>query len=335
MKIAILTPTFDYFSGIDRVVQEQAESYSKKGNEVTVFALEGSIRPKGYEAKILGMPKTPWKQRLYRLFFFLDRKKMRMYRMLKGYDKIISHFYPMNWLASNAKKHYGIEYVYHNHGINTTGLMDSWVQKAYMKLFLIFNNITLRNVDRAYSVSEYLKKELKKESGLDSEVVYNKIDRKRFNPKIKGTAIRKKYHLENKKILLYVGRITPHKGVHLLLRAFSIVKKEVPDAVLLIGGKATFGSYFERLKRTAGKDVIFTGFINDKELPQYYAACDLYITASLWEGFDLPVAEAQACGKKVVAFDIGSHKEIVKRGKIVPKNDINGFAHAILGLLKK
>ena len=59
------------------------------------------------------------------------------------------------------------------------------------------------------------------------------------------------------------------------------------------------------------------------------------MTASLWEGFNLPVAEAQACGKKVVAFDVCSHPEVVKNGLLIEKDDINAFANAITGLLKE
>ena len=60
----------------------------------------------------------------------------------------------------------------------------------------------------------------------------------------------------------------------------------------------------------------------------------MYVTASLWEGFNLPIAEAQACGKKVVAFGIGSHPEVVKNGILIKKDDIDGFADAIIRLLK-
>ena len=84
----------------------------------------------------------------------------------------------------------------------------------------------------------------------------------------------------------------------------------------------------------ANKNVIFKEFVEDKKLPYYYAACDLYVTASLWEGFNLPAAEAQECGKKVVAFDVCSHPEIVKNGILVEKNNIEKFADAIVRLLK-
>ncbi len=334
MRIAILTPTFSYFSGIDRVVQLQAEDYVKKGDKVTVIALESSIKPRNYKIETLGMPKNLLWQRIYRLFFFLDFKKLSYYKKLKDYDIVISHFYPMNWIAYLAKKHYKVRYIYHNHGINTTGLINNVFQKFYMKLFLFFNNITLKNVDEAYSVSNYLRKELKEESNLNSKVIYNKIDNKRFNKNVKGSKIIKKYNLKNKKVLLYVGRIAPHKGIHLLMEAFNTVKKEIPNLKLLIVGKPTFNSYFRKLKRMADKNVVFTGFVEDKELPYYYAACNLYVTASSWEGYNLPAAEAQACGKKVVAFNIGSHPEVVKNGILVEKGNLNKFSDAILKLLR-
>ena len=334
MQIAILTPTFNYYSGIDRVVQLQAEDYVKKRNRVTVIALEAKIKPRKYKVIELGIPNNSFLQRIYRLFFFLDFKKLNYYKKLKNFDIVISHFYPMNWLAYLAKKHYKIKYIYHNHGINTTGLADNIFQKLYMKLFLFFNNITLKNVDEAFSVSGYLRKQLKKESKIDSKVIYNKIDKKRFNKNIKGEKIIKKYNLKNKKVLLYVGRIAPHKGIHLLLKSFNIIKKEIPNSKLLIVGKPTFNNYSKTLKRLANKDVIFTGFVEDIDLPYYYAACSIYTTASLWEGYNLPAGEAQACNKPVVAFNIGSHPEIVKKGILVKEKDIKEFADVVIKLLK-
>ena len=334
MRIAILTPTFNYYSGIDRVVKRQAEEYVKKGNQVTVIALEAKIKSGRYKIIELGMPKNVLWQRLYRLFFFLDIKKKGYYKKLRNFDIVISHFYPMNWLAYRAKKRYNIKYVYWDHGINTTGLLDNGFQRLYMKLFLFFNNITLKNADEAYSVSEYLSRQLWKESKIKSKVIYNKIDKKRFNKKAKGDEVIKKYGLGSKKVLLYVGRIAPHKGLHLLLKAFGMIKKEIPDSELIIVGKPTFKSYFKKLKKIANGDIIFTGFIQDEDLPKYYAACDVYTTCSQWEGFNLPAAEAQACGKKVVAFDIGSHPEVVKKGILVKNKDTEGFAKAVIKILK-
>lgn len=335
MKIAILTPTFNYYSGIDRVVQQQAEGYSKKGNKVTVMTLESDINPAGYDVVVLGMPKNPFMQRLYRLFFFLDLRKMNHYKKLKNYDIAVSHFYPMNWLAYLAKKKYGnkIRYIYFNHGINIMESSSNILYKLYMRLFLFFNNRTLKNIDEAFSVSRFLMNELKKESGIVSKVIHNEINKNTFNKNVRGDKIIRKHNLKNKKILLYTGRIAHHKGVHLLLKAFKLIKKETPNSKLIIVGKPTFSNYFKKLKKIADKDVVFAGVVEDEELPQYYAACDVYVTASQWEGFNLPAAEAQSCGKPVVAFDIGSHPEIVKNGILVKNNDLAAFSNAIIKIL--
>ena len=79
----------------------------------------------------------------------------------------------------------------------------------------------------------------------------------------------------------------------------------------------------------ADEDIIFTGFVDDKDLPAFYAISDVYVTASQNEGFNLPAVEAQACGKPVVAFDVGAHKEVVKNGILVPEGDIQGFTSAM------
>lgn len=334
MKIAILTPTFSHFSGIDRLVEIKSEEFIKKGHKVDIFALSASIKPKKAGLYILGMPKNPLLERFYRLFMFLDTKKIKKYTsILKNYDIIISHLYPMNILASKAKKkNKKLKYVFHNAGV---GIVEtySFFEKLYLRTFNYLTNKTIRNTDEVISISKFLKKQLKKETGINSKVEYIKIDTKRFNKKVNGKRIKKKYGLYDNKVLLYVGRISPHKGIHLLIGAYKIAKKKIKNLKLIIVGKPTFKAYYDKLKKM-DKNVIFTGFVEDKELPYYYAACNIYTTATLWEGFDMPAKEAQACGKKVIAFDIGAHKEVVKNGILVKKNDVKGFGNAIIKILK-
>ena len=336
MKIAFLTPTFSHYSGIDRVVELQAGEYAKKGNEVTVFALEATLKPKGFRLEVLGMPKNLFLQRLYRLLFFLDFKKINnVADKLKNYDMVVSHFYPMNWIAYCAKKKYNVKYVYHNHGLGYSELFGNIFEGFYMKLFGFFNKLSLKNADSAVSISKFMQKELKKETGLESRVVYNKIDKKRFKKGLDGNRIRKILNVKNNEnLLLFVGRLSPHKNVHALLEIFDLVNEKIPNTKLLVVGKPTFPGYYKKLRNIANKNVIFREFVDDKELPYYYAACDLYVTASLWEGFNLPAAEAQACGKKIVAFDVCSHPEIVKGGILVKKGDIRGFAGTVIRLLR-
>lgn len=336
MKIAILTPTFSHFSGIDRLVEMQAEKFVKQGHKVDIFTLSASIKPKKAGLYVLGMPKNPVLERFYRLFMFLDAKKVNKWvNTLKGYDIIISHLYPMNILASGAKKkNKKLKYVYHNAGVGITEAY-SFFEKLYLRIFNYFTNRTLKNADSVISISNFLREELKKEMGIDSKVEYIQIDKKRFHKGISGKKIRERYNIKNEPVFLYVGRISPHKGIHLLIQSFRLVQKEYPQAKLIIAGKHTFKSYTKKLEKMSDKNIIFAGFVPDSELPYYYAACDIYATASLWEGFDMPAVEAQECGKPVVAFDVAAHPEVVKNGMLIKEKDINGFADAILRILKK
>lgn len=339
MKIALLTPTFCQFSGIDRVVEQQAKELSQQGKSVTIFALDADMKPpETVELRLLGMPRRLFWQRVYRLVFPLDfPKAIRRVPQLRSFEIIYSHQYPMNWLAYLAKRFYGVEFIYYNHGINYPELFPNVVERSYLRIFIALANWTIRRADAAVSVSRYLQQQLNKETGLDSEVVYNRVDTERFRSGVDGSKIRDKYKLGDASVILYVGRISPHKGVHLLIQTFSLVRQEVPTAKLLVVGKHTFPDYSRKLREMADDSVIFVGYAADEEVPYYYAACDAYATATLWEGFNLPLAEAQACGKPIVAFNLGPHPEVVEDGEtgfLVPPRDTCALAEAMIKLLK-
>lgn len=337
MKIAILTPTFCQFSGIDRVVELEAKDYSDNGNEVTIITLFSTIKPDYAKVIELGMPKNPTLERIYRLFFFLDFAKIRRASsMLEGFDMVITHLYPMNFIASKARKKYSFKNVYRYHGFTPTSMFSKLSEKIYMAILnkLIF--MTAKGFDEIYSDSKYVADELFKMSGLKSKVKYLTINKDLYNSHVSiDPAVKKEFSVIGSNALLYIGRISPHKGIDLLLKAFNIIVKKVPSSKLIIIGKPTFSKYFEELKAIANTNVIFKGFVDDKYLPSYYSLSSVYVSCSLWEGFNMPVVEAQACGKPVVVFDIGAHKEVVKNGKIVQPKDIEGFAESVLFYLKK
>jgi len=335
MKIALLTPTFYEYSGIDKVVELDAKRYTKQGHKVKIFTFDSGRNMDFKDIEVIGMPKNPTLQRIYRLLFFLDFPKInRIAKKLKDFDKIRCYFYPMTWIAKKARKKYGIHYQYWDAGVADPELFGSLGERLYMKLFIYLVNRSVRNADSAVSISKFLSNVLKKQAGLDSKVEYPKIDSKKFHKNVKGARIKKRHGIKNEPVLLFIGRISPHKGVHLLLKSFRLVKKEIQNAKLIIVGEKTFDDYYSKLEEFGGKDVIFARGISTHEIPEYYGACDIYTTATLWEGYDLPIVEANSCGKPVVAFNIGPHPEVLKNGKLVPAKDVKAFAREVVSILK-
>ncbi|MNJ46762.1 Spore coat protein SA [compost metagenome] len=130
--------------------------------------------------------------------------------------------------------------------------------------------------------------------------------------------------IQNKKIILFVGRLIPSKGVHHLLSAFDEIVTKTPDAMLLIIGSARYGndresSYVKRLKRMAlsfGKSIVFLPFISYPKVADWYNLADVVVVPSgNEEAFGLVNLEAMATAVPVIATRVGGIPEIVEDGK--------------------
>jgi 1,2-diacylglycerol 3-alpha-glucosyltransferase len=247
-------------------------------------------------------------------------------------DEIYCHFYPMSVIGFEMKKRFSKQYSYFDYGVPPISSFGSPLEKIYLFFFKFFAYLYAKSADNITTISRYLARQYP--DHLQSKIVvkYIDIDHRRFHLNIDGSRIRNLYGLKNKPIVLYVGRLSPHKGIHLLIRAFDLCRKQFPRAHLLIVGQSSFKRYKKKLGMISGRNTIYAGFVEDEELPEYYAACTVYASASLWEGYDMPLAEAQACGKPAVVFDVGSHKEVIDptNGTLVAKKDIDGFARALI-----
>ena len=117
---------------------------------------------------------------------------------------------------------------------------------------------------------------------------------------------------KNKKILMYVGNLKPHKNLERLLEAYAKIN-EIDNTRLILVGKA-FEKYnvLEQKEKDLGidKNVIHTGIVTQTELVDLYNLTDLFVFPSLYEGFGLPVLEALACGTNVICSNTSSLPEV-------------------------
>ncbi|MFQ5883488.1 MAG: glycosyltransferase [Thermoplasmata archaeon] len=149
------------------------------------------------------------------------------------------------------------------------------------------------------------------------EVIPTGVDIERFNTNVSGQEIREQWNLNGSELILHVGRISPEKNVNLLLSAFSLVRREKPEAkLMLVGSGPALGDCKTRVKRMGLEEgVIFAGFIDDTLLPNYYAACDAFAITSTFETQGLVVLEAMATGKCVAGVNYRAIPEFVKDGE--------------------
>jgi 1,2-diacylglycerol 3-alpha-glucosyltransferase len=336
LKIAILIPNFVEADGAARTAEIQAREMAAEGHEITIFALAANMHPEGVTVKVMGMPKNLLWERVYRLLFPLDvPKTLKWLPELKEFDEVIVHLYPLTWLGYLAKRRYGVRYTFWYHGIMPPRLFPHFYERVYMRLQILLTRLTVRNADRAVAVSNFGREELKRYTGLDSEVLYSKPDLAKFRSGIDGAAVREKYNLGDAPLILSVGALRPVKGVHLLIQVFNLLKKEIPDARLVIVGSADYPYYFRQLKRSSDDSVIFTGFIPDEELLLHYAACDIYASCSLWEIQNGSALKAQACGKPIIVWHESFSETIDENGALVEQGNIEGFARACVKKIRQ
>ncbi|WP_157251481.1 glycosyltransferase [Nonomuraea typhae] len=165
--------------------------------------------------------------------------------------------------------------------------------------------------------------------GLSARVVRNGVDLERFVPADEDDRLRARAALglpEHGRLALCVGRVTRQKGQDTLLRAWPRVLGTCPDALLVLVGD---GELRAELEDEAPAGVLFAGARAD--VRPWYAACDVVVMPSRWEGLPLTALEAMACARPVVAFDVPGLREVVSEesGALVTAGDLDGLTHAL------
>ena len=139
---------------------------------------------------------------------------------------------------------------------------------------------------------------------------------------------------DDRKWILFVGRLEEPKGIWDLLEAFERVHRERDDAHLVLVGTGVDRQACERRIRERGLPVTVAGVRNDVEL--WYGACDVFTLPSWREGTPNVVLEAMASGRRVVTSDVGGIPVIVhdaRLGTMVPPSSPRRLADALLAAL--
>ena len=143
---------------------------------------------------------------------------------------------------------------------------------------------------------------------------------------------------EDRKIILYVGRIVREKGIFTLLEALDELRTRGKDVSLVFVGEGPLKEDLakEVLRRRLSDRVKITGFVDQEKLVSLYNSCDAFVLPSHYEPFGMVALEAMASRVPVVVSDVGGLSEIVEDGVTgvkVPSSDPHALAEGILRVL--
>ncbi len=201
----------------------------------------------------------------------------------------------------------------------TTGFhRGGLVGRAAAGLLWLVERACLRAASRIHVLSEFSATQLRTLYGIGPERVVRipgGVDVEKFRPALDRDAVRRALDLPlGRPVLLTVRNLEPRMGLDALLRAVAILRDEVPDVLLLIGGTGRLRPELEAQAAALGLGghVRFLGFVPEARLAAHYQAADFFVlpTREL-EGFGLVIVEALACGTPVLGTPVGAIPEVL------------------------
>ncbi len=304
---------------IEYVYYELSKALARDGYEVTYFSVKGEdeniknlevIRYKKDKANIL----------LFNLFVFFKC-------LFRKYDIIFVHHSSCSFAGYMLKIFKRKPYLFyageHNPWIRPLGFLPS--QLVYLGV---------RKSDKVVSVTQFIKDKI--------------VERKKINPEkievifsfVKLENFPKEFPVKKNKIL-FVSRMDPYKGAHLVLDAFIKLKDKYKDWELDFVGKESDKTYNEKLlnlvkENKLEKRVKFHGLVEEKDLLKFYKEANIFAVPSSEEAFGVVFVEALASYTPCIGFDVGGVPEIVSKdiGFLLKVNDLEGIKEKLDLLMK-
>ena len=349
MKILMLTWEYPprIVGGVSRVVYDLSHRLIKDGHDVTVITYnEGNNKEyendKGVEVYrindyiINANNLVDW---VMQMNFNIIAKANQIILEKGNFDVIHAHDWLVTYAAKTLKNSYNLPIVATIHATEAGrngGIHD--------KLQSYINDTEWLLTYEAAEVvvnSNYMKNELQRLFGLPYEkinVIPNGVNTSLFSGIEKDLNFRRKYAMDNEKIILYVGRLVYEKGVQHLIAAMPKILAGYNDSKLVIAGR---GGMLEELKAQAealgiGNKVYFSGYLGGNDVQKMYKAADIAVFPSTYEPFGIVALEAMLSENPVVVSDIGGLDEIVEHrvnGMKSYAGNSNSIADSVLELL--
>lgn len=349
MKILMLTWEYPprIVGGIARVVNDLSKRLIKDGHEVTVVTYRDGDAPyyeldkgvKVYRVDNFMINASNFIDWVMQMNFNMVAKAGEIIAKEGNFDVIHAHDWLVAYAAKTLKQAYNLPIVSTIHATEAgrnSGIRDN-VQKYINDTEWM---LTYESTEVIVN-SNYMKSELQRLFGLPFEkinVVPNGVNLTNYSGIERDYDFRRRFAMDNEKMILFMGRLVYEKGVQYLIGAMPKILEHYHDAKLVIAGK---GGMIDELKAEVnalglGNKVCFAGYMNGKDVAKMYKAADISVFPSTYEPFGIVALEAMLAEVPIVVSDIGGLNEIVdhrENGMKSYAGNSNSIADSILELL--
>ncbi len=237
-----------------------------------------------------------------------------------SYDVVHSHYWLSGWIGQRLSQSLGIPHVVTFHTLALIK-MQSRAGETEPEERAAVERETMLSADRIIAFSTHERDAMARLYGADPARVMLApcgVDLGKFRP-LDQKEVRKRLGLNGEKVLLYVGRVEPLKGLDLLVETAAQMEAEEENVRMMVVGGGPGEPETDRVRRLAEERQVhglidFVGRVSHDELPLYYNAADVCIVPSYYESFGLVALESMACGTPVVASRVGGLPTIVHHG---------------------
>ncbi len=349
MKILMLSWEYPprIVGGIARVVHDLSHRLIKDGHDVTVITYRDGETPyvedddgvQVYRVDNFMISPNNFIDWIMQLNFNMIAKAGEIIAEKGKFDVIHAHDWMTCYAGKTLKFAYDIPLVSTIHA--TEAGRNSGIRGELQKYINDTEWMLTYESSEVIVNSNYMKGELQRLFGLPYEkinVVPNGVNLNLYNGIERDYDFRRRYAMDNEKIILFMGRLVYEKGIQTLIAAMPKILDHYHDAKLVICGK---GGMMDELRNQVNflglnEKVYFTGYVAAKDVPKMYKCADVAVFPSTYEPFGIVALEAMLSGTPVVTSDIGGLNEIVDHAVNGMKSyagNANSLADSILTLL--
>ncbi|MBT97669.1 MAG: glycosyl transferase family 1 [Dehalococcoidia bacterium] len=315
--------------GMNVYVRQLASALGEMGMKIDIFTREHSdvanrIEDIGPNVRVIhlkaGEPDAHLEDLYALLPDFLD--ELNKFREEEGleYDVVHSHYWLSSWVGRELSQALEIPHVVTFHTLSLIKMQSRAGEVEQAERSVVETEV-IATADRIIAFSPHERDAMARLYDADANkitLVPCGVDLDVFRP-LNQKTVRSSLGLNGEKILLYVGRVEPIKGLDLLVETAAQMDSEEGVRMMVVGADVNGDREMDRVRQLAReKDledkIDFVGQVDHDDLPLYYNAADVCVVPSYYESFGLVALESMACGTPVVATRVGGLSTIIHHG---------------------